>query len=218
MIKLYLIQQKIKFFFQELKEVKTSRCCIGILEENKNKIYKVNQIRASALLDKKYVQSIIENILESEMLFIEGYFVLGKYDIIEYLLSEYDKSGRKIAFNVSSAFICEKKREEVKMIFNHSDLIFATKEEVEKFLNKSFESDLAISKSLHESLESKTKKRYLILIKGNSNCLITSYDYDSNFIVIEFENEEKSEKIIARDTSGTREGNTKFAFYKDINL
>jgi len=123
LIKLYLTQQKVKYLFQELKDVKTSRCIVGISAENPNEIYKVNQLRASALLDIKYVQSKIEKITDSEILFIEGYFILGKYDIVEYLLTEYDKNGRKIAFNISAAFICEKKNKEVMNIFNHADYV-----------------------------------------------------------------------------------------------
>lgn len=215
MIKLYLVQQKVKFLFQELKDVKTSRCCIGILQDNQNKTHKVNQIRASALLDKKYVESKIENILDSDMLFIEGYFILSKYDIVEYLLTKYDKSGRYIAFNVSAPFICEKKREEVKNIFNFTDFIFATEEEIAKFLGVSFKSALELSNALHETLESSDKKRFLILMKGNFNYLISSYDYNNNSVITEHEFDEKSNAEPTRELSGTREGNISFNLLKN---
>jgi len=190
-----------------MKDLKTSRCCIGELEYVQNKNYKVNQIRASALLDKKYVQNKLEKILSSEILFIEGYLILGKYEIIDYLLTEYDINGRKIAINVSAAFICEKKKDEVKNIFNHSNYIFATEEEITKFLGKIYDTPLDLSKALHEDLESTSKHRHLIIMNGKSYQLVTSYDYTNNTFIKEYENSANKDNSKVKDLSGTREGN-----------
>jgi len=191
-----------------MKDLRTSRCCIAEEESNKKGVYKVNQIRASALLDKKYVESKLEKILSSEILFIEGYFILGKYDIVEYLLREYDNNGRKIAFNVSAAFICESKKLELKNIFNHCNYIFSTEEEIGKFLGKRINNLDDMCKSFHETLESTDKHRHLILFNADSYQMVSSYDYTSNTYIKEFENNDNKNNSddSVKDLSGTREG------------
>lgn len=189
-----------------MKDIKTSRCSIGKIENNKQSVFKVNQIRASSFLEKKYVQSKLEKILNSDILFIEGYFILGKYDIVDFLLTEYDNIGRKIAFNVSASFICEKKKEELKRIFNCSNYIFATEEEITKFLGTDINDPLLLSKAFHEALDVTTKHRHLILMNGKTYQLVTSYDYSNSTFIQEHEhNDTENSKYL--DMSGTRDGN-----------
>lgn len=190
-----------------MKDVKTSRCCVGLLSTDQKRIYKINQIRASALLDLGYVKKKIDKILSSDFLLIEGYFILGKYDIVDYLLTEYDNNGRKVAFNVSAPLICQKKKPETKNIFNHSNYIFATEEEINTFLGVKVDDMAQLSQLFHESLDTTAKKRHLILIKENQY-LISSYDYSNDQFIKEFslEPEIKYNVKCAIDLSGTRDG------------
>ncbi len=187
-----------------MKDLRTSRCCIAETQSVEKGIFKVNQIRASALLDKKYVESNIEKIINSKMLFIEGYFILGKYDIVEYLLDQYVNNQRKVAFNVSSSFICESKKKELEKIFNYSNYIFATEEEIEKFLGKNFNQIDEMCKAFHESLEANVKNRYLIILNKDVYLMVSSYDYTDNTLVTEYK-EHRNEHPV-KDFTGTREG------------
>ena len=165
------------------------------------------------MINKNYIEKNIEKILNSNILFLEGYFILNKYDIIEYLLNEYDNDGRKIAFNISASFLCKNKKNEVKKVCNHSNYIFGTFEEIEELTGDFTKDGDVLSKKFHESLETTSKHRHLVLMKGEVYCLVSSYDYSNNTYIKEGEySVGENKKFI--DLSGTREGIIIFFIFK----
>ena len=86
-------------------------------------------------------------------------------------------------------------------------------EEIEELTGDFTKDGDVLSKKFHESLETTSKHRHLVLMKGEVYCLVSSYDYSNNTYIKEGEySVGENKKFI--DLSGTREGIIIFFIFK----
>lgn len=111
----------------------SSRCAVGIV--NKERCL-VPQIRASNKLSLDFVKNNLTKILEAEILYIEGYFVIDCWDIVKFLANEFKKSGKRVAFCLSAVFMVQVFFDRIKEISDLADIIFGNEEESAAFAEK----------------------------------------------------------------------------------
>jgi adenosine kinase len=149
----------------------TSRCGVGIhLKER----CLVPEIRASTMLSTKYVEEHLESITDADILFIEGYFVIERYDIILSLSKHFHSLGKKVAFTLSATFMISNFYDRILEISNQSHLIFCNSEEAELFSGLTNATLEEVSLSIHQKLQ--TLDRILIITDGSKPVCISRYD------------------------------------------
>ena len=159
------------------------------------------EIRASNRLSMEFVQKNLDSISEASMLFIEGYFVIEKYDIIQFLTEHFTKLNKKIAFTLSAVFMVDSFPDKMIEISNQSHLIFCNNEEAQAFAKNTTDDWEEISAQIHKKL--KPLNRLLIITCGKDPVIISKYDYEQDkldFMLKSYVFPIKEEEIV--DTNG----------------
>ncbi len=179
-IKKELNKVNVDIIFEECETDKTSRCACGIVD---NIRCLLPQVRASSKLSKSFVDGNLEKILKAEILFVEGYFLIEGWNIVELLVAEFEMSQKKIGFTLSAVFMVETFFDKIKNLADSSDFIFGNEDEVRAFVKMlGFEpshDNKDNAKYMFAKLE-KNENRILILTHGAEPTTVCSWDYEKN--------------------------------------
>lgn len=153
----------------------TSRC--GVAVHLKERCL-VPQIRASTHLSPEFVQKNIDVISQSEILLIEGYFVIEKYNIVLDLIKHFTEIKKTIAFTLSATFMVQAFYDRMLEVSNQSHIIFCNHEEAQLFSKINSENWDEISVAIHKIL--KPLDRILVITCGVDPVVISRFDYETN--------------------------------------
>lgn len=157
----------------------TSRCGCGIYLKERCLL---PEIRASRTLSKSFLEKNIERILEADVLFIEGYFLIECWDLVVYLYKKLKENKKKIAFTFSAVFMVEAHFEKIRTLAEVSDIMFCNDEEAASFvkmLGKNVSSNVdENAKLIHQALPS--QERLLVVTCGKHPVCLTKFDYTKN--------------------------------------
>jgi sugar/nucleoside kinase (ribokinase family) len=150
----------------------SSRCAVAICLKERCLL---PEIRASTHLSMDFVQKNINQISESELILIEGYFLIEKYEIVKYLVKTFQEGGKKIAFTLSATFIIDSFYDRVLETANESHIITCNHEEANSFSKCTSSNMEEVALNIHKKLT--PMKRLLIITCGKSPAVISSYNY-----------------------------------------
>lgn len=155
----------------------TSRCGCGIFKKER---CLMPQIRASNKLTMSFIEQNLTKILENDILFIEGYFLIECWDIVKFLYKEFKKNNKKVAFTLSAVFMVEFHFDKIKELAEVSDIIFSNEDEARslaKMLGNEGKTDDDNVKIIHEKLSS-IQERLLIVTCGKNPVILSKYNYE----------------------------------------
>jgi adenosine kinase len=153
----------------------SSRCGVGIhLKER----CLIPDIRASSKLSMEFVQKNLDIVASADILFIEGYFVIERYEIVKFLASHFTSLGKKIVFTLSATFMVDNFPDKMLEISNQSHLVFCNDEEAIAFSKIKSDDFEEISVAIHQMLQ--PLDRLLIITCGSKPVVISKYDYKEN--------------------------------------
>lgn len=165
----------VKSLLEVKSDIKSSRCGVGIhLKER----CLLPQIRASTMLSMDYVNTNLQTISDASILLIEGYFVIEKYDIVQYLSKHFHSLNKKIAFTLSATFMVEHFHDRMLEVSNQSHIIFCNDDEALTFAKTTSDNFEEVSEIIHKKLA--PLDRILIITCGSKPVVISKYDYNQN--------------------------------------
>jgi len=162
----------------------------------------IPEILASKHLSEEFVNKNKANFNQVEILLIEGYFIIERFEIVQDLVRFFTEKHKKIAFTLSATFMIQFHHAKVKEIADSSDLIFCNEDEAELFANKSSKDMEVNSLAIHQLLKP-NENRLLIITCGKDPVVISKYDSKNNhleYVIKQFVPLVSSEAIV--DTNG----------------
>ena len=175
----------------------SSRCACGIFKKDR---CLMPQIRASAKLSKQFVEENLSSILEADILFVEGYFVIDCYDIVLLLVKKFKEEGKKVAFTLSAVFMIQVFWDRIKEVADLSDIVFCNEEEAIAFVEKLGKTPVNDEENAKIILNN-NKSDKIVVITCGKNPVILSQMKDSIITSIKSEvNTISVEEIV--DTNG----------------
>lgn len=153
----------------------SSRCGVGIFLKER---VLVPEIRASTMLSMDWVNNNMTEINKSEILLVEGYFVIEKFDIVKFLVNSFNQSNKKVAFTLSATFMIDNFYDKMLEISNKSDLIFCNEEEAYSFAKLRSEDMEEVATYIHKILE--PRDRILVITCGSLPVCVSKFDYTQN--------------------------------------
>lgn len=193
-----LEKSKVKPLLEVRDDMKSSRCAVAIhLKER----CLVPQIRASTMLSLDFVNKNMSVILNSNLLLIEGYFVMERFDIVQLLVKEFQTINKKIAFTLSATFMVESFADRMLEVSNSASLIFCNDDEARSFSKNKSENIEEVAESLHRILA--PLDRILVITCGSKPVVVSRYDYklgSIDFIIKSIVHKVPEEEIV--DTNG----------------
>jgi len=165
----------VKSLLEIREDYKTSRCAVGIhLKER----CLLPEIRASTMLSSEFVEKNLDAVSQADILLIEGYFVIEKYDIIVNLAKHFHLLNKKVAFTLSATFMVENFHDKLVEVCNSSHIVFCNNEEAEIFANCTSGNFEEVSEKIHKKLQ--PMDRILIVTCGKHPVVVSKYDYTEN--------------------------------------
>ena len=151
-----LIQNKIRPLIK-LTNGETSKCAVGIY----NKIpFIISDIKSSKNLDEEFILSNKDNILNHEILLIEGYYLQHQFEICKELCELFQKEQNKLIILILNQIKLNQYLDErFVLIANYADIIFCSKSQAEEFTNlKGGIEDKKIFEKMFQKLSSNKKR------------------------------------------------------------
>jgi len=130
-------------------DVLSSRCGVGIT--NKERCL-VPQIRASTLLSMEFVEANMAEINKAEILLVEGYFLIEKFDIVKSLVAKFNDAKKKVAFTLSATFMIQAFLDKVLEVSNCADVIFCNEDEALAFSKSTSTNMVEVAEACHKVL------------------------------------------------------------------
>lgn len=128
------------------------------------------------MLSMDFVTKNLSEIQKSEILLVEGYFVIEKYEIVKFLVEEFNKAGKKVAFTLSATFMIENFYDKMLEISNMSDIIFCNEDEAYAFAKLKSEDMNQVAFKIHSALE--PRERLLVITCGALPVNSTKFNYE----------------------------------------
>jgi adenosine kinase len=150
----------------------SSRCGVGIFLKER---VLVPEIRASTMLSMDWVNKNMSEINKSEILLVEGYFVIEKFDIVQFLVNSFNQTNKSVAFTLSATFMIDNFYDKMLEISNKSDIIFCNEEEAYSFAKLRSEDMEEVAIAIHKILE--PRDRILVITCGALPVCVTKFDY-----------------------------------------
>ena len=188
----------------------SSRCGVGIFLKER---VLVPEIRASTMLSMEWVNKNMSEIAKSEILLVEGYFVIEKFDIVQFLVETFNTTNKKVAFTLSATFMIDNFFDKMLEISNKSDLIFCNEEEAYAFAKLRSENMEEVAAAIHKALA--PRDRTIVITCGSLPVFVSKFDYVKNEISTLVKTDVpalSADEIV--DTNGC--GDCKFLFYISI--
>jgi len=194
----------VKPLLETRDDKESSRCGVGIFHKER---VLVPEIRASTMLSMDWVNQNTSEISKCEILLVEGYFVIEKYDIVQHLVNSFNQENKKVAFTLSATFMVENFYEKMLEISNKSDIIFCNEDEAYSFSKVRSENMEEVATAIHRVLS--PRDRILVITCGSLPVYLTKFDYNQNALslVVKTEIPKLTEDKIV-DTNGC--GDCKF--------
>lgn len=175
----------------------TSRCAAGFYNK---KPYLISDIKSSKNLDKEFIISNKDKILNHQILLIEGYYIQNQFEICKELCELFQKEQNKsIILVLNKIDLNQYLDEKFVIISNYADIIFSSLSQAEEFTNlKGGIEHQKIFEKLFQKL-SDNKKRLLVIKDGKDESYCVSYDYTRKhleYILKCFPQKIKNEEII----------------------
>ena len=158
----------VKPLLETKDDVLSSRCGVGILDKER---CLVPQIRASTMLSMEWVNSNMTSIDQSELLLVEGYFVIEKFDIVKHLVANFNEKKKKVAFTLSATFMIDNFYDKMLEVSNSSDVIFCNEDEAMAFAKVKSDDMVEVSKAIHKVLT--PRDRVLVVTCGSQPVVVT---------------------------------------------
>jgi len=153
----------------EIKEdILSSRCGVGICKKER---CLVPQIRASTMLSMDFVNANMSEINKSELLLVEGYFVIEKFDIVKSLVAKFNENRKKVAFTLSATFMIDNFYDKMLEISNNADVIFCNEDEAMAFAKVKSTDMVEVSKAIHKVLT--PRDRIIVITCGCQPVVVT---------------------------------------------
>jgi adenosine kinase len=175
----------------------TSRCAAGFYNK---KPYLISDIKSSKNLDKEFIISNKDKILNHQILLIEGYYIQNQFEICKELCELFQKEQNKsIILVLNKIDLNQYLDEKFVIISNYSDIIFSSLSQAEEFTNlKGGIEQQKIFEKLFQKL-SDNKKKLLVIKDGKDESYCVEYDYTRKrltYILKCFQQKIKNEEII----------------------
>jgi sugar/nucleoside kinase (ribokinase family) len=184
------------------KEHKSSRCACAIFLRER---CLMPQIRASTHLSMDFVNKNIDKICESELLYVEGYFVIEKYDIVQHLVKAFHEKNKQVAFTLSATFMVENFYERMLEIANQSHFLVCNNEEATAFSKCTSSNMEDVALAIHKLLM--PMNRLLIITCGKEPTVLSRYNYEQqcfDFVLKSYVYPLSVDEIV--DTNGAGDG------------
>lgn len=130
------------------------------------------------MLSMDWVNKNMSEINKSEILLVEGYFVIEKFEIVKFLVNEFNQANKKVAFTLSATFMIDNFYDKMLEISNKSDIIFCNEEEAYAFAKLRSENMEEVATAIHKVLE--PRDRILVITCGALPVCVTKFDYKEN--------------------------------------
>lgn len=169
----------VKPLLEVREDHKSSRCGVGIFEKERCLI---PEIRASTHLSMDFVSSNLSEIAKSEILLVEGYFVIEKFNIVQYLVDYFNTNNKQVAFTLSATFMIENFYDKMLEISNKSDLIFCNEEEAYAFAKLRSDNIEEVATAIHKVLL--PRDRIIVITCGSLPVYVTKFDYEQNALSV----------------------------------
>ena len=166
---------KVQHLLQIFEGQKTSRC--GIILNNKEKCL-IPDIQASKYLSMEFIKQNEQNILNHDILLIEGYYLKENYNVCQYLCEEFKKRNKLIIMNINDAIIVRNYLNEIIAIGNNCDIIYGNIESIKALININNPSLQQIFIAAHKIFSE--KNRLLLINCHNHGVYCSKYNYQSN--------------------------------------
>ena len=169
-----LNQSKIEHIL-EITNGETSRCAAGFYNKEP---YLISDIKSSKNLDKEFIISNKDNILNHQILLIEGYYIQNQFEICKELCELFQREQNKsIILVLNKIELNQYLDEKFVIIANYADIIFSSLSQVEEFTNLKggIEHQKIFEKLFQKLLDN--KKRLLVIKDGKDESYCVSYDY-----------------------------------------
>jgi adenosine kinase len=157
------------------------------------------------MLSMDFVTKNLAEIKQCEILLVEGYFVIEKYEIVKFLVDEFNKAGKKVAFTLSATFMIDNFYDKMLEISNKSDIIFCNEDEAYAFAK--YKSDLIdnVAMEIHRLLE--PRERLVVITCGALPVNSSTFDYEKRMLSSTNTSVSAVEKDSIVDTNGCGDGN-----------
>merc|ERR1712032_13631 len=153
----------------EVKEdILSSRCGVGICQKER---CLVPQIRASTMLSMDFVDANMADINKAELLLVEGYFVIEKFDIVKSLVAKFNESKKKVAFTLSATFMIDNFLDKLLEVSNCADVIFCNEDEAMAFSKVKSSNMVEVAEACHKVL---TPRDRIIVVTCGSEPVVVS--------------------------------------------
>lgn len=173
-----LIQSGVNPYLQLIND-KTSRCAAGTINKRP---FLISDIKASKYLDKDFIISNKEEILNHDILIIEGYYLQYQYELCETLCELFKQEENKLIILTLSPISLNKiLLNKFINISNHADIIFSGKSQLENFVYLKGVDNIKIFEKFFQIL-SKDKNRLLIVKDGKEAAYCIKYNYLENHL------------------------------------
>lgn len=181
--------------FEVIKDDKTSRCGVGIFK--KEKLF-ATQLRASKKLSKEFIDEHLNEILDHQALFIEGYMVSNKLDICKELIGYFKRDKKPIILSLCAPFIVKNNLDKLLELANDADIITGNMEEAMELAGATNSDDVdEIFRSIFSKLNP-DENRLLVVTHGDNGAHWGKYNYEEKrleFMIQYFAVEMKEEEI-----------------------
>lgn len=180
-------------------ELNSSRCAVGIYQKER---CLVPEIRASNTLSEEFVNANMSSICDNDILLVEGYFIVERYEIVKNLIKKFKEAGKVVIFTLSAVFLLQAHYDKVIEIANQSDLVFCNIEEAEAMAGEKGQTMQETLEKAHKKLE-KNDDRVMVVTAGSKGVLASKYNYEMgqlDFVIQCFAKFIKNEEIV--DTNG----------------
>ena len=184
----------------EILQDKTSKCGVGIYKKDR---CLVPEIQASKKLSKEFIEENLDNILQHDVLLVEGYFLKENYELCKYLVEEFKKQGKLVILTLSAVCIVQYHMDKIKEIADMSDMVIGNMEETEVLAGGKNAIFQDTYEKVHKILA--PSNRLLVVTCGSHGVYCSKYNYQSrrlDLILQCFPNYIKNEEIVDLNGAG----------------
>ena len=190
----------VKPLLQAIPNMNTSRCGVGIYQKERSCL---PEIRASNCLTEDFVSEHQNEIIQNDVLLIEGYFLQEKFNICKNLCMEFKREKKFVILTLSAVFMVQAHFDKIVEIAQHADMIVANMEEIEAFVGGKNESKKDNFEKAHQKLN--PHERLFVVTDGKNGVFVSKYNYKKerlDFILQSFPCELKNEDIVDLNGAG----------------
>ena len=162
----------VKPLLQTIPNMSTSRCGVSIYKKERSCL---PEIRASNCLTEDFVSEHQNEIIQNDVLLIEGYFLQEKFNICKNLCLEFKREKKFVILTLSAVFMVQAHFDKILEIAQHTDMVVANLEEIEAFAGNKNESKKDIFEKAHKKLS--PYERLFVVTDGKNGVFVSKYNY-----------------------------------------